>query len=293
MARPALLVIDKPVGLTSHDVVNIVRRGTHIRKAGHTGTLDPSASGVLVVLLGGATRLAEYLLESDKEYDAIIHFGLATSTHDAAGLVTASGPVTFSQPDLEQALASFEGESLQTPPAYSALKVEGRKAYELARKGEVVDLEPRLIRIYQIALLDWAAPQAHIRVRCSRGTYLRSLARDVGERLQSPAHLEALRRLRLGPFSIEQAVSLDELRSHFTPPTWPDIALPATAVLPSWQKIELNDAQVLQLQRGMALEASGAAGRAQAVGPDGELVAIVEGDADGRHWLPRKVLTEV
>jgi tRNA pseudouridine55 synthase len=293
VARPALLVVDKPMGPTSHDVVNIVRRGTHIRKAGHTGTLDPSASGVLVVLLGGATRLAEYLLESDKEYDAVIRFGRATSTHDAAGTVTASGPVDFSRLALERALASFEGESMQTPPAYSAVKIEGRKAYELARKGEAVDLEPRLIRIYHIALLDWEPPQAHIRVRCSRGTYLRSLARDLGERLQSPAHLETLRRLRLGPFSIEQAVSLEELKSRFTPPTWTQIALPATAVLQGWQIVELDAEHVLHLQRGMALEASGVSGRAMAVAPDGELVAVIEADLDGRRWLPRKVMTEV
>ncbi len=293
MARPAILVIDKPVGPTSHDVVNIIRRGTHIRKAGHTGTLDPSASGVLVVLLGGATRLAEYLLESDKQYEAVVQFGQATSTHDAAGQVTASGPVSFTQAALEAALASFEGESLQTPPAYSAVKVEGRKAYELARKGEVVDLEPRLIRIYGIELLGWNAPQANIRVRCSRGTYLRSLARDLGERLGSPAHLKALRRLRLGPFSIDQAIALEELKSHFTPPTWPNIALPATALLDGWQVLALAAEQVVQLQRGMAIEAAGAQGKAQAVDPAGELVAIVEADSDGRRWLPRKVLTEV
>lgn len=293
MARPALLVIDKPVGPTSHDVVNVVRRGTTIRKAGHTGTLDPSASGVLVVLLGGATRLAEYLLESDKEYEAVVRFGQATSTHDAAGQVTASGPVAFTRVALQEAVAAFEGESLQTPPAYSAVKIEGRKAYELARKGEVVDLEPRLIRIYRIELLGWEAPQARIRVRCSRGTYLRSLARDLGERLGTPAHLGALRRLRLGPFTIDQAISLDDLRAHFTPSTWPRIALPATAVLPGWTVLELTSEQVVQLQRGMALEAPGAMGRAQAVAPDGELVAIVEADPEGRHWLPRKVLTEV
>ena len=292
MARPALLIVDKPIGPTSHDVVNMVRRGTHIRKAGHTGTLDPSASGVLVVLLGGATRLAEYLLESDKEYEAVVRFGQSTSTHDAAGQVTASGPVAFTGDALEQALASFEGESLQTPPAYSAVKIEGRKAYELARKGEVVDLEPRMIRIYRIELLGWVAPQARIRVRCSRGTYLRSLARDLGERLGSPAHLESLRRLRLGPFTIDQAIALDELHARFDPPTWPSIALPATAVLQGWRLLELTPEQVAQVQRGMAIEAADAKGRAQAVDPDGELVAIVEADAEGRHWLPRKVLTE-
>jgi tRNA pseudouridine55 synthase len=271
----------------------MVRRGTHIRKAGHTGTLDPSASGVLVVLLGGATRLAEYLLESDKEYEAVVRFGQATSTHDAAGQVTACGPVAFTRVALEQALASFEGASLQTPPAYSAVKIQGRKAYELARKGEVVDLEPRMIRIYRIELLGWEAPQARIRVRCSRGTYLRSLARDLGERLGSPAHLGSLRRLRLGPFTIDQAIALDELQAHFTPPTWPSIALPATAVLHGWPVLELTPEQVVQLQRGMAIEAAGAQGRAQAVTPDGELVAIVEADPEGRHWLPRKVLTQV
>jgi tRNA pseudouridine55 synthase len=182
---------------------------------------------------------------------------------------------------------------MQTPPAYSAVKIEGRKAYELARKGEAVDLEPRLIRIYYIGLLDWTPPLAHIQVRCSRGTYLRSLARDLGERLQSPAHLETLRRLRLGPFSIEQAVSLEDLKSRFAPPTWTQIALPATAVLKGWQVVDLNAEQVLHVQRGMALEGAAASGRAMAVAADGELVAVLEADADGGRWLPRKVLTEV
>ncbi|MGA2111294.1 MAG: tRNA pseudouridine(55) synthase TruB [Anaerolineales bacterium] len=294
MGRPAVLVIDKPIGPTSHDVVSLVRRGTGIRKTGHTGTLDPSASGVLVVLLGGATRLAEYLLEADKEYQAVVRFGQSTTTLDATGQITATSPVRFSEEQLREALATFQGETLQVPPAYSAVKVEGRKAYDLARKGEPVELEPRKVQIYRIELRQWSSPEATIRVQCSRGTYLRALARDLGDRLQSYAHLIALRRLRLGPFPVEQAINLNELQNRFAQGDWQELTLPATTILEGWPQVGLSGEQVDAVRRGISVPGkTGASGRAMGVGPGGELVAILEGDPRSQAWQPRKVFTDL
>src|SRR5512141_1827384 len=158
-----VLVVDKPIGLTSHDVVQIIRRGTGIRRAGHTGTLDPRASGVLVILIGPAVRLSEYVSASDKRYQAILRLGATTDTYDAEGQITSSRPVeNITEEQFEDALKNFVGEIEQVPPPYSAVKIKGKKAYELAREGEEVDLAPRRIHVYSLDLLEWATPEAVI-----------------------------------------------------------------------------------------------------------------------------------
>jgi tRNA pseudouridine55 synthase len=294
MPKPGLLVIDKPTGPTSHDIVNVVRRGTQIRKVGHTGTLDPYASGVLLILLGSATRLAEYLLEVDKEYLATIRFGSATSTFDAAGRVTATRPFTFREETLEAKMQTFIGERLQVPPIYSAIKVGGRKAYDLARRGEEVDLTPRKVHIYELALLRWESPNAVVRVRCSRGTYIRSIAHDIGEAMGSHAHLVTLRRIRLGPFSVERATPLEELKRRFLEGTWEKIAMPASAILEGWATVQLSVEEAEKLRNGIAIPApEGATGRARAITPDGELLAVVEVDPEAKTWQPRKVFGDL
>jgi len=294
MPKPGLLVIDKPTGPTSHDIVNIVRRGTQIRKVGHTGTLDPYASGVLLILLGSATRLAEYLLEVDKEYLATIRFGTATSTFDAAGRITATRPFTFREETLEAKMQTFIGERLQVPPIYSAIKVGGRKAYDLARRGEEVDLTPRKVHIYELALLRWESPNAVVRVRCSRGTYIRSIAHDIGEAMGSHAHLVTLRRIRLGPFSVERATPLEELKRRFLEGTWEKIAMPASAILEGWATVQLSAEEAEKLRNGIAIPApEGATGRARAITPDGELLAVVEVDPEAKTWQPRKVFGDL
>ncbi|TES91335.1 MAG: tRNA pseudouridine(55) synthase TruB, partial [Anaerolineales bacterium] len=184
-----VLVIDKPVGLTSHDVVQIVRRGTGIRRAGHTGTLDPRASGVLVVLLGPAVRLSEFVSASDKRYQATIRLGSRTETYDAEGIPSEEMPVNVTEEDFAELLKSYEGEIEQVPPPYSAVKVKGKKAYELARQGEEVELEPRIIKVYHLDLLEWVPPEVVVDVYCSSRTYVRSLANDHGETLENGAHL--------------------------------------------------------------------------------------------------------
>ena len=215
-----VLVVDKPIGMTSHDVVQIIRKGTNIRRAGHTGTLDPRASGVLVILVGPAVRLSEYVSASDKRYQAVIQLGTTTDTFDADGRVLSTTAVDISEKQFNDVLQSFVGEIQQVPPPYSAVKVKGKKAYELAREGEEVDLEPRMINVYNLELLEWAPPEAVIDVYCSSGTYVRSLAHDLGEKLGCGAHLIGLRRTKSGRFTLRDAVPLRKLRESFDDNSW-------------------------------------------------------------------------
>ena len=206
----AFLVVDKCPGLTSHDVVAMVRAVTGIKKVGHTGTLDPFATGVLVLALGGATRFIQYLDESLKVYDATVALGAATSTGDPEGEVIRTGPpADFSR--LEEVLGDFHGEQLQTPPAYSAVKVKGKPLYKYARKGEAVTVKPRPINIYGLTAPDYASDWLRVRLHCSRGTYARVLADDLASALGTAGHLRELRRLQSGPFTLDQALTLPEL----------------------------------------------------------------------------------
>ncbi|MEJ2446717.1 MAG: tRNA pseudouridine(55) synthase TruB, partial [Anaerolineales bacterium] len=207
------LVVDKPVGMTSHDVVKVVRNGTGIRRAGHTGTLDPRASGVLVVLIGPAVRLSEFLSASDKRYQAIVRFGMATDTYDTEGKQVGETKSVdhLSEEDFHKLLSDYEGRIAQVPPAHSAIKIKGEKAYNLARRGEEVELEPRMIDVYNLELLEWAPPEAVIDVYASSGTYVRSLANDLGNDLEVGAHLTGLRRTKNGQFTLRDAVRLKDL----------------------------------------------------------------------------------
>src|SRR6202142_2001576 len=180
-AISGVLVVDKPVGMTSHDVVQVVRTGTGLRRAGHTGTLDPRASVVFVILVGPAVRLSEFVSASDKRYQAIIRLGSTTDTFDADGKVTASeSPVNVTEEQFEKVLNTFIGEIEQTPPPYSAVKVQGRKAYEMAREGEEVELAPRKITVHHLEVLEWAPPEGGIEGHCSSGPKVRPLANDLG-----------------------------------------------------------------------------------------------------------------
>jgi tRNA pseudouridine55 synthase len=231
-----VLVVDKPVGLTSHDVVQIIRKGTGIRRAGHTGTLDPRASGVLVVLIGPAVRLSEYVSASDKRYQATIRLGQSTSTYDTEGEVSGE-PVDITkltEEAFEELLQGFIGEIQQVPPAYSAIKIQGKKAYERARNGEEVEMEPRTINVYSLELLEWAPPETVIDVFCSSGTYVRSLANDLGENLGVGAHLVGLRRTKSGRFTLRDAVSLRRLRETFATGEWAQFLIPAAEALGDW-----------------------------------------------------------
>ncbi len=287
-----VLVIDKPIGLTSHDVVQIIRRGTGIRRAGHTGTLDPRASGVLVVLIGPAVRLSEYVSASDKRYQATIRLGSSTDTYDAEGVVTKS---TVSVEDIteehfNEVLQEFVGEIEQVPPPFSAVKVKGKKAYEMAREGEEIDLTPRKIHVYSLEVLEWALPEVVIDVYCSSGTYVRSLANDLGNRLGCGAHLVGLRRTKSGRFTLRDAVPLRRLQESFNAGDWYRYLIPAAEALADWPMVELNADEVELVRHGHRVPAeSGASGWARGVSQQGDLVALLECDVETAEWQPRKV----
>lgn len=204
------LNIYKPVGMTSHDVVSILRRITKIKQIGHTGTLDPFAEGVLPVSIGKATRLIEFL-DDDKEYLATVQFGAATTTYDREGEITFTSDKKILEDDIRSALKIFEGEISQIPPIYSAIKVKGKKLYEYARKGQEVEIQPRKVKIEHIELksFDEEMQRADILIKCSKGTYIRSIANDLGENIGSGAHLIRLIRTRAGSFTLEETVNLD------------------------------------------------------------------------------------
>ncbi len=294
-AISGVLVIDKPTGMTSHDVVNIVRRGTGIRRAGHTGTLDPRASGVLVVLVGPAVRLSEYISASDKRYQAIIRMGTATDTYDAEGAFTRENTVVdITEEQFEAELKKFEGEVVQTPPAYSAVKVNGKKAYEMAREGKEVELEPRIIQVHHLEVLEWATPEVVIDVHCSSGTYIRSLANDLGEALGCGAYLVGLRRTKNGRFSLRDSVPLRKLKEAFEAGDWYKYLIPAAESLSDWEAVELNPDEVETLRHGQRIKASGdtTAEMVRGISEAGELVALlklVEGEDGSLEWQPKKV----
>lgn len=212
MSRDGFLVVDKPPGVTSHDVVAVVRAVTGLKKVGHTGTLDPFATGVLPLALGGATRLIQYLDENAKIYDATILLGVATDTGDPTGEVVEELPVpALTKARVLEVLAGFVGTRMQTPPRYSAVKVAGRPLYEYARKGQTVEAKARPVRIDGMELVSMDLPRVRVLIRCSRGTYARVLAEEVGVELGTVGHLEELRRVASGPFHIDNAVSFSRL----------------------------------------------------------------------------------
>jgi len=291
------LVIDKPVGMTSHDVVQAIRNGTGLRRAGHTGTLDPRASGVLVILVGPAVRLSEYVSASDKRYQAIIRLGGTTDTYDAEGKFTPTkDPANITEAEFEEALKTFVGEIEQTPPPYSAVKVQGRKAYEMARKGEDVELEPRTITVHHLEVLEWTPPEVVIDVHCSSGTYVRSLANDLGKKLGCGAYLVGLRRTKSGKFTLRDAVPLRKLQEAFTAGNWYQYLIPAAEALGDWYAIELSPDEVEAVRHGHRVKAKPAdigQEKVRGVSTQGELVALMlpaENPEDGSpEWQPKKV----
>ncbi len=214
----AFLVIDKPVGITSHDVVAAVRAVLGVEKVGHTGTLDPFATGVLPLALGGATRLIQFLDESLKVYDATIALGSCTDTGDPTGKTTREAPLpTASREEVEVVLQSFLGPRMQKPPAYSAVKKAGKPLYEYARKGEIVEVDARPITIHDLQLIEYDGKSLRVRLSCTRGTYARVLADEIATALGSAGHLSALQRPRSGPFMLEDSLSLDQLSKFAAP----------------------------------------------------------------------------
>ena len=283
-----LLNIDKPGGPTSHDLVAAVRRGTRVKKVGHAGTLDPLATGVLVLCLGPATRLSEYVMRSRKRYRARVHFGVVTDTYDAQGEIVARSDALPERAAVEAALADFRGAIEQVPPMYSAIKRGGRKLYELARAGQDVERPPRAVTVYRLALLDWQPPFATLDVECSPGTYIRSLAHDLGQALGCGAHLAALQRRASGRFRVEDAVPWDEFRAAMEAGTWQQYLLPPDLALADAPAVHLSAEQAARVLHGNTIAAREVAGDlARAYDPAGRFVAVLE--RRGADWKPQKV----
>lgn len=209
-----ILLVDKPAGMTSHDVVNAVRKMFKIEKAGHGGTLDPSATGLLVLLLGKGTKLSERVMGGDKVYEGVMRLGAATTTQDAEGdVVSGSDPSGLTEEAVRAAVASFTGDIYQTPPMVSALKKDGVPLYKLARKGEVVERQPRLVHVYRFQIVEFGIPDCRIEVKCTKGTYVRTLCHDVGEKLGCGGHLASLRRTQSGVFNVDRAIRFEDLKT--------------------------------------------------------------------------------
>jgi tRNA pseudouridine55 synthase len=292
------LNIDKPLHLTSHDVVARVRRiyrqAAGAKKVGHAGTLDPLATGVLIVCIGQATRLSDYVMHQQKRYQAQLRLGISTTTYDAEGEATAEHDATaLTQADLEAVLPHFRGEIQQVPPMYSAIKQGGRKLYDLARAGQTVARPPRSVSIYALQIQAFSSPHVTLDVLCGSGTYIRSLAHDIGERLGVGAHLSGLRRISSGAFSVDAAIALDDLLQD---DDWQRHVIPPREALRDYHSINLTDAQVQAVRQGQFIAhdsdtAPSSDHEIMAYTAEGHLLAILEArDLHGETvWKPRKV----
>jgi tRNA pseudouridine55 synthase len=284
-----ILLVDKPVGPTSHDVVGKIRKAAQIRKVGHAGTLDPFASGLLLLLLGSATRLSEYFLGMDKEYEATVHLGVETASHDREGEIVSedSGWKEVRIDELEAALELLRGRISQRPPVYSAKKIQGEAAHRRVRRGEEVKLEPVEVEVYDLTVLEVELPRVRLEVRCSSGTYIRALARDLGRSLKVGGHLSALRRTAIGPFSGASASSLDALsdpeaiRANLLPPALALAHFPSFEVGPE-DAARIRQGQFLSIHRTEVPEEAPVR-----VLLDGNLLAVATREGD--RLRPRKV----
>lgn len=273
-----LLLVDKPARVTSHDVVDSVRRTLGTKKVGHAGTLDPMATGLLLIGVGRATRLLRFLGDLAKIYEGTLRLGVETDTLDADGDVVRESPVDVTNEQVAEAMRSLVGESLQRPPAYSAVKVGGRKLYEAARAGEHLEAEPRAIRVDAFDLLSFDPPDVTFRVICSGGTYVRVLAADVGAAVSTGAHLTALRRTAIGPYRAEDAVMPEAVRDP----------LPIEAAVGHLPRLDLEADEAEAASHGRPLGPADIEGPYGVFGPDGRLIGVYEDD--GPRARPQVIL---
>lgn len=290
MTASGILLLDKPVGITSNAALGRAKRILGIKKAGHTGTLDPMASGLLVLCFGEATKVSAFLLDADKGYEAELHLGLETDTEDAEGEVVAENTVPeLNEAAVEAVLSGFRGPIEQVPPMHSALKHKGQRLYELARRGETVERPPRAVTIFELRLLGMELPKLRLSVRCSKGTYIRSLARDIGRSLGCGAHLSGLRRSMSAPFDVHAAVSLEALDALDRDQARA-LLLPPDRALEHLTRIELDREQTRRVRHGQAI-ARLPDGPEGLVRIYGEGVFIGIGEMDGQGCLqPKRLL---
>jgi len=291
-----ILNINKPGGKTSFSIVAMVRRLIRERRVGHAGTLDITASGVLPVCFGQGTRVIEFLMDAHKVYRAWVKLGIATDTYDATGKIVQQGDASnISQEQLESALNSFRGLIRQTPPMYSALRYQGRRLYELARAGITVNRKSRLAKVYRLELLDFKPPMVTLEVECGQGTYIRSLAHDLGQLLGCGAHLENLVRLKYGPFDIKDAVTLPQLEDAFSHNSWRQLVYPIDIGLLHWVAVVVDDARERLIRNGGSvviengLDRVGLDRQCRAYSHDGCFLAVLNFNPESRQWQPEKV----
>jgi len=302
-----ILNIDKPWGKTSFSIVAMVKRFIGERRVGHAGTLDPDATGVLPVCFGQGTRIIEFLLDTTKTYRAQIELGVATDTYDASGKITQKGDASrISQDQLKAALTTFHGLIQQTPPMYSAVKHHGRPLYELARAGIEIERKSRPIQIFYLELTDWQPPIATVEIECSKGTYIRSLAHDLGQLLVCGAHMKSLIRLRYGPFDIKNTVSITQLDEAFRYGHWQQFVYPIDTVLSHWKALVVDDITKDLIRKGISFtlpngnSATGQDGkyspaqplienRCRAYTADGRFLSVLRFNPEKGNWHPEKV----
>ncbi len=290
-----ILNINKPTSITSHDVVTRVRKLLKQRRIGHAGTLDPAASGVLPICVGHATRVAEYLSESGKAYHATIIFGAVTDTYDSEGTIIRTASIEgLTRAAIEATLATMLGEQMQVPPRYSAIKLQGQPAYKRARAGEDVALDARPIIIYQLTIIDWQPPALVLDIECSKGTYIRSLAYDLGEKLGCGAYLGGLIRTRSGPFMLAESITLEQLAQAAEQGTVEQYLHPADKALEQYPAFTLDEATTERVKHGNAFrieeqDAYSEQSLARVYDDKGQFIAIAEWDEERRVWQPLKV----
>lgn len=288
LLAPSLLVIDKPAGMTSHDVVAHLRRLTGVRQAGHTGTLDPFATGLLLILLGSGTRLMEYTHTVPKTYQATVVLGTSSTTDDPTGTLTSRDvSQQIERSDIERVLPQFIGTIRQLPPTYAAIKVQGKKLYQYARAGEAVPRLPRDVQIFSIALQSYHYPELTFTVQCGSGTYIRALGRDIGQALGTGGYVSVLRRTQIGSLTADQATPLAQL----TLENWRQYVAPVTPLLTHLPHLTLPAPNVAQLRQGRAISLETAATAQPLVLLDehGQLVGIGHYDQGAGKLLPRKI----
>lgn len=283
-----VLLLDKPLGLTSNDALQKARRLFSAAKGGHTGTLDPLASGLLPLCFGEATKFSADLLNADKTYEAELKLGVTTDSGDAEGLVIATAAVDVAESGIFPVLRQFTGPILQTPPMHSALKRDGRPLYELARKGIEVEREPRAVTIHAIDLIELAGDRLRLRVACSKGTYIRVLAADIGQALGCGAHLTALRRTVVGDLDLTHAVTLAELEALSEEQRMPKLA-PVDALLRSLPQITVEGEAEQRFRHGNPVDLPAGMGGKIRVYAAGRLIGVGEPGSDGRLWPKRLV----
>lgn len=290
-----ILNINKPSGRTSYSIVAMVKRLSGERRVGHAGTLDPDATGVLPVCLGRATRVIEFLTDAAKAYRAEIELGVATDTYDSSGKIIQRKDFSgVNREHLEMALASFRGPIQQMPPMYSALKYKGKPLYELARVGIQVERKARPVKIYNLEIIDWQPPLVTLEVVCSKGTYIRSLAHDLGQSLGCGASLKSLTRLRCGVFDIKDATSIAQLEDAFHHGYWRHFVYPPDTVLLHWAAMIVGDRTSGLIKNGRNVDYLApnppVESRCRAYTSEGRFLGVLHFDSESRQWQPRKVL---